>query len=85
MSRAIFQPELVYPCDGTGEYTDFEGLVVGSSENSLIVRTPWGDIEGHFSGPLKQGLPKKAVIRLYNSGGGWYPDDIITSMSWEIS
>jgi hypothetical protein len=87
----LFEPNVVYPSDRTGGgYVEFEGPVVevgdpldtssGMLEMPVVVRTEKGDFRGWTNcpshhGPLRVG--DRATIRVYDSGGGWYPDDRI--------
>ena len=90
MSR-LFDPRLVYPSDSTGTYIDLEGPVVevgnpldlasDMRETSVTVRTEKGDFRGWASFPARCGTPAvgdRATIRVYDSGGGLYPDDKVT-------
>lgn len=91
---ALFDPNLVYPCDSTGPYTELGGTIVSVGEplhdddldNSVAVKVETS--EGAFTGYLTYSrmLPEvgyRAIIRLYRSGGGWYPDDRIVGWSSE--
>jgi len=88
---SLFEPGLVYPSDSTGPYVDLEGEVVAVKGSALEdeddyfarVRTPKGEFEcvGKKPGP-ERGY--RARIRVYRSGGGWYPDDIVISW-WKPS
>ena len=88
----LFDPAVSYPSDREGgEYLEFEGPVVEVGEPldttgdmlemSAVVRTEKGDFRGWTNYPARYGrlrVGDRATIRVYNSGGGWYPDDRIT-------
>ena len=92
MSR-LFEPDVVYPRDDTGCYIELEGEVIEVDDESLSelecvyevkVRTEKGDFSGWTDGPPNIKPPAvgyRARIRIYNSGGGWYPDDKIVFWS----
>jgi hypothetical protein len=83
-----------YPSDREGgEYLEFEGPVVEVGEPldttgdmlemPVVVHTEKGDFRGWTNYPTHHGrlqVGDRATIRVYNSGGGWYPDDKI--MGW---
>lgn len=81
----LFDPNLVYPSDEVGPHVDLEGIVIGVGvqfypeyswdEVPVLVKTEYGNFTGYTSRPPKAGY--RATIRVYNSGGGWYPDDRI--------
>ncbi len=83
----LFDLSVVYPSDKTGEYQDLEGPVVGIESDDDIghfvtVQTIKGVFRGwihpDITGPMPQ-VGYRATIRLYRSGGGWYPEDKIIS------
>lgn len=88
----LFEPGLSYPSDREGgRYVEFEGPVVevgvplGTTgdmlEMPVVVRTEKGDFRGWTNYPARHGrieVGYRATIRVYDSGGGWYPDDRIT-------
>ena len=95
MSTPLFDPHLVYPSDHEGgRYVEFTGPVVkvgtfdaGNSqllEISLTVRTDWGEFKGCWRTPrsstFKPQTGMEATIRVYDSGGGWYPGHRIVSI-----
>lgn len=94
MSEPLFPSGFVFPSDRNGEYQDLEGDVIEVGEpmpGSLIcirvkVHTEKGDFDGYAEYPptctFTPQVGHHAVIRVYNSGGGSYPDDKITS--WGI-
>jgi hypothetical protein len=88
----LFEPGLVYPEDREGgRYVELDGDVIEVGDPSLgsspavrvRVRTKKGDFDGYARLPSSRSICPKvghhATIRLYDSGGGWYPDDRIVS------
>lgn len=85
MSR-LFDHDLVYPSDNYGPYVELEGKVVLVSHSRVDV-----EVEGHggmtgysdFIEARPETAPRPgyiATIRVYDAGGGWYPDNRI--MGW---
>ena len=93
--KKLFEPGFVYPCDGIGEYEDLTGEIVGVDEfddddDCVAVKVKiegiegCGVITGFWRLPSTRSAPKLghyAKIKVYRSGGGFYPDDIITGWS----
>lgn len=93
----LFEHGVSYPSDREGGcYVEFEGPVVEVGkpldetsdmlETPVTVRTEKGDFRGWATFPACCGAPvvgDRATIRVYDSGGGWYPDDKI--ISWTRS
>lgn len=94
----LFDPDLVYPSDGTGYYQDFEGKIVKSEDLSdLGFAYIHVEVEGvgSFSGVWRipdahrddpRWIPPiggSARIRIYDAGGGWYPDNEIMGWTWK--
>jgi hypothetical protein len=90
---SLFDPNLVYPSDEVGPYLELHGdvLAVGASlsvtmyEARVNVRTPQGEFYGYTRWPWREGgfVPEagmRATVRIYRAGGGWYPDNRITSV-----
>lgn len=84
----LFDPNLVYPQDRTGVYADLEGVVTAVGEplgNDVLVtvETDRGVFLGWTYVPLDQDPVVKigylATIRVYDAGGGFYPDNRIVS------
>lgn len=83
----LFDYKFVYPSDDYGgRYVELEGEVISTYSvdddlHCIEVRTDKGD----FSGYIEHGKPAKigtsATIRIYDAGGGWYPDNKIVSWS----
>ncbi len=77
----LFDPRFVYPSDRIGRYQEFEGDVVDARWDDevtfLTVRTEYGDFEGVVRRRIRTGRPKRACIRVYDIGGGFYPDHLI--------
>lgn len=88
----LFEPGVSYPSDREGgEYIEFEGPVIevgkpldetsDMRETPVTVRTDKGDLRGWATFPSRCGTPvvgDRATIRVYASGGGWYPDNKVT-------
>lgn len=87
---SLFERHLVYPSDSYGgRFVEFEGPVVevgepiASGEYQVWVETSKGRFSGWTSAYAAVFPPKvghHATIRIYDAGGGWYPDDRI--LSW---
>ena len=82
--KPLFDNRYVYSCDSVGEHRDLEGKVVYVDPDpidecvAVDVDTEYGVIQGFTYTDTH--LPKvgyTATIRVYNSRGGWYPDDRI--------
>jgi hypothetical protein len=87
----FWNPCLVYPRDHTGQYQEFEGKIVKSSVcGERLVQVTLevegiGELSGYWRtlSDTTKSLPPiggTACIRVYDAGGGWYPDNKI--MSW---
>lgn len=89
----LFEPGYVYPSDREGGcYLELEGDViavddidVGGSdlrEVGVTVRTDKGEFRGFTQYPRSSTfhpqVGHRARIRVYDIGGGWYPDHRIT-------
>lgn len=80
----LFDPKLAYPRDEMGCYIEFTGEVVGvsgdpdsdfySAEVFIASRNETG--RGYSRRPAPS-VGDVATLRVYDSGGGWYPDDKI--------
>ena len=88
----LFKQNIVYPTDSYGgEYVDLDGTIIDVGEPLLCeqygvkVMTSEGAFDG-FTHEMTMGFPPKighfATIRIYNAGGGWYPDNRI--ISWKV-
>ena len=76
-----------YPRDNIGEYQDLVGPIIAYTAEyertwTITISTAAGDPRGFLEGSedYKEGtrLPRiggRAIIRIYDWGGGWYPDD----------
>jgi hypothetical protein len=86
----LFEPNTVYPNDsgvgGMGEYIDVEGEIisVGPSLDDAVkvtISSKHGAVSGWAHGPTGSYFSthpmvgSRATIRVYRSGGGWYPDN----------
>jgi hypothetical protein len=84
--KPLFDHALAYPQDGVGPYTELDGIVtrVGTQDEpddevAVTVKTAdHGELTGYTPRPPKVGYT--ARIRVYECGGGWYPDNRI--MGW---
>ena len=83
----LFEPGLVYPSDDVGFYDDLTGEVVSVKRHDSDDDYDYGSVDvktehGIFTGwTLVKYLPKigySATIRVYDAGGGFYPDNRIT-------
>lgn len=87
MAKPLFDPSLVYPSDGVGPYIELEGAVLARGETDgdepffVLVETLRGQFRPFARAPFDRSVVVGgwARVRVYNSGGGWYPDDRITS------
>ncbi len=86
--KRLFDPNLVYPSDREGGcYVDLDGVIseVGAGVSDawrIVVRTAeHGDHYGFMTkvGSFVPEIGMGATIRIYDAGGGWYPDNRITS------
>lgn len=90
----LFDPNLVYPCDREGgRHVDLEGVItkvgdidIGGEqlrEVSVTVQTKHGPYTGFVRYPRTSAFCPEpghhATIRVYDCGGGWYPDNRIIS------
>jgi hypothetical protein len=86
--KRLFDPNIVYPIDGVGQYIELTGRVVDvwtyEFDARVIVETDKGTFEGYtgnsFPSPKINDI---VVIRVYDVGGGWYPDNKI--MRWSTN
>lgn len=87
--KRLFEDDVVYPMDDVGPYNEVQGLVVGVSELEtegdcvkVTLDTEFGRQSGFWTvSPISRAHPvigDTATLRVYRSGGGWYPDDRIT-------
>ena len=75
----------VYPSNRNGRYVELVGKVIGVGEPltdsvAITVETRRGTFTGYYGKP--DALPKigyEANVRVYEGGGGWYPDNEIVS------
>jgi hypothetical protein len=85
MPGPLFKPGVVYPSDWVGPYVELHGTVTAVSEHEegddamVTVKTPEGEFDGVTPRPPKVGY--SATIHVYNSGGGWYPDNRVVGWS----
>lgn len=84
--KPLFDPSLVYPTDDVGCYVELIGEVVSvddqddpDDEVRVDVRTDWGTFDGYTVHPPKVGYT--ATVRVYDAGGGFYPDNRIVAWS----
>lgn len=90
MEERLFDPNLVYPSDEMGEYIELVGEITEMGGPfwhfvSVTVRAKKGVFKGFWD--TRSGHSPKvgqwARIRIYNSGGGFYPDDRIVGFGNE--
>ena len=95
MADSLFPRGFVYPRDDYGgDYIELEGVVLkrrvadGDDPFSVDVQT----LRGRFYAFAKAYFDEFvfvggwARVRVYNSGGGWYPDDrVMAAGPWRIS
>lgn len=80
---SLFDPNCVYPSDATGPYTELKGVVLevgdpNSTGNvSVKVQTEKGVFTGYYWAKYPPKVGYLTTIRIYNAGGGWYPDNRI--------
>jgi hypothetical protein len=84
MGKPLFDPDLSYPSDDVGKYLEVEGIVRSVEEWDVghvhaDVDTELGLVRAY--GDLKPLVGSIATVRIYDSGGGWYPDDRL--MGWK--
>lgn len=80
----LFDHRYVYPSDDVGPYVELKGTVIAVGDHlgdacSVKVETDKGTFTGYWNHPTTS--PKvgyNASIRIYDAGGGWYPDNRIT-------
>lgn len=70
----LFDPRIVYPCDGVGPYTDVDGVVTEAGERTCRVRAPEGEFIAGYAGFPAPPVGSAATVRVYQQGGGHYPD-----------
>lgn len=89
--KQLFEPGFVYPSDHLGCYTELNGRIVEIDDRDdfdylfIFVQTEYGIFRGVWR-PIGGHKPKVdyyAKIKVYRYGGGFYPDDVITSWSIE--
>jgi hypothetical protein len=77
-----------FPCDVNGHYRTLSGKIVSINNGfkredgtfdlvKVEVMTEYGCLYGFITTPPKPKVGYDAKIRVYNCGGGWYPDDLI--------
>lgn len=87
-----FDPRLVYPSDNVGGcYIDVPGRVVDVGfplrpREEYPVTVEVAEDEEHtgftgYMGDFKPQVGDHAVIRVYDAGGGWYPDNRVLSLA----
>lgn len=84
----LFDDNLVYPRDEYGCYIETDGYVISVGEPlsdcfSIGVSTKFGTFVGYASSHFHvPNIGCIATIRIYDIGGGWYPDDRIVSITY---
>jgi hypothetical protein len=86
--RPLFEPDVVYPRDGKGcRYIDLTGTIVSVDEPDedgwfkVDVRTDRGSWDGYGCQPKLPKVGYTAVVRVYDWGGGYYPENHL--ISWD--
>jgi len=88
----LFKPDAVYPSDHIGPFIELTGPIIIVEEILDYWKITIQTDKGIFTGYTDEGIilhrkfpPRigyKAKIHIYNSGGGWYPDDRI--VGWGV-
>lgn len=89
VSERLFEPNLVYPSDRDGgRYVELEGTLIEvraplseKADYPCKVQTTKGVFDA-FTGYVGSFVPEVGqlvTVRIYDAGGGWYPDNRITS------
>jgi hypothetical protein len=84
-NKPLFDRRFIYPSDQYGGiYLDLEGEIISVDEFVVDVFTEYGKFTGYIDGNfgLEPVVGYKATIRVYDWGGGWYPDNRI--ISWTV-
>ncbi len=82
----LFHDEFVYPSDENGRYTELTGEVIGvgepiSNDVAVKVQTNLGEFVGYYLAKYAPKIGYFAKIRIYEIGGGHYPDNQIKGWS----
>lgn len=82
----LFDRSFVYPSDEIGPYIELYGIVesVGDTTGedvSVTVSTDKGKFVGYYLSKHAPPIGSRASIRVYDAGGGFYPDNKITGWS----
>jgi hypothetical protein len=85
----LFNPHLVYPSDEFGPYLELVGQIVSvnsplsGGEVGVKVKTERGQFTAYVCKHMSDfvGMAKWVRVRVYDSGGGWYPDNRVMSIS----
>ena len=86
----LFEPGFVYPSDREGgRYVELEGVLIEvrrplseKAEYPVKVKTDKGIFDA-FTGYVGSFIPAVGhlvTVRIYDAGGGWYPDNRIMSI-----
>ena len=82
-----FDPNLVYPSDEVGQWVEISGPITQVDEIAqlikIVIDSEYGHIEGYVAEPMYDFVKKAryARIRVYESGGGCYPDNRVRALS----
>lgn len=85
---SLFKRGVTYPSDEVGRYVELDGIVVKVDHERVDVDVPGrGFISGYFdpesprfwSFSFRPRAGHRATVRVYDAGGGFYPDNTITS------
>lgn len=79
----MFDRNFIYPQDHIGPYIELSGIVVkvgeyfGQEDVSVSVETDKGVFTGYHWFKHLPSVGYEVRIRIYDAGGGWYPDNRI--------
>jgi len=85
----LFNPHLVYPSDEFGPYLELVGQVtsvndpLSGGEVGVKVQTERGQFTAYVCKFMAEAVKmgKWVRVRVYDVGGGWYPDNRVMSIS----
>lgn len=88
------EPKKAFQSDSTGPYTEVTGPVIRFGDHDdedtakVVISSEHGEVHGWAHGPMARKIVRHkaadrgtATIRVYNAGGGWYPDNRV--VTWE--
>ena len=82
----LFDRNFVYPCDDVGAYVELTGEIIEvgkplGGDCCVVVKTEHGVFSGFYWAEYAPQTGYTAKIRIYNVGGGFYPDNKIIEWS----